>query len=159
MVRRLAPMALRTPISRVRSATETNMMFMMPMPPTNSDRLVTNRPTTAMVRGLLMEHVDDLVLLVDGKIVRLVRAQMADVAHGLAQFLPGFVQLRQAAGLHFDLINVGTVPDVRQKFPDRNDDLVVQASAAEHTALFFQHADDLKGLVLILIRLPSGDSP
>ena len=38
MVRRFAPMALRTPISRVRSATDTNMMFMMPMPPTNSDK-------------------------------------------------------------------------------------------------------------------------
>src|SRR5208282_2780285 len=49
MLRRLAPIALRTPISRVRSTTETNMMFMMPMPPTNSARLVTNKPMTAMV--------------------------------------------------------------------------------------------------------------
>jgi hypothetical protein len=30
-----APMALRRPISRVRSVTETSMMFMMPMPPTS----------------------------------------------------------------------------------------------------------------------------
>ena len=29
-----APMALRTPISCVRSATETSMMFIIPMPPT-----------------------------------------------------------------------------------------------------------------------------
>jgi hypothetical protein len=28
---------LRNPISRVRSVTETSMMFMMPMPPTSSD--------------------------------------------------------------------------------------------------------------------------
>src|SRR6266581_126836 len=48
IVRRLAPMALRTPISRVRSATETNMMFMMPMPPTNSDSPVMNSPTVAI---------------------------------------------------------------------------------------------------------------
>ena len=34
--RRFAPTALRTPISRVRSVTETSMMFMMPMPPTSS---------------------------------------------------------------------------------------------------------------------------
>ena len=34
---RVAPMALRMPISRVRSVTETNMMFMMPMPPTSSE--------------------------------------------------------------------------------------------------------------------------
>ncbi len=32
-----APMALRTPISRVRSVTLTSMMFMMPMPPTISE--------------------------------------------------------------------------------------------------------------------------
>ena len=74
MVRRLAPMALRTPISRVRSTTDTNMMFMMPMPPTNSARLVTNRPMMAMVGGLRMKPFDDLVLLVDGEIVGLVRA-------------------------------------------------------------------------------------
>ena len=49
MVRRLAPMALRMPISRVRSATETNMMFMMPMPPTNSDSPVMNSPIPPMM--------------------------------------------------------------------------------------------------------------
>jgi hypothetical protein len=30
-------MAMRNPISRVRSVTETSMMFMIPMPPTSSD--------------------------------------------------------------------------------------------------------------------------
>ena len=33
----VAPSALRTPISRVRSVTDTSMMFMMPMPPTMSE--------------------------------------------------------------------------------------------------------------------------
>ena len=33
----LAPTASRRPISRVRSVTETSMMFMIPMPPTISD--------------------------------------------------------------------------------------------------------------------------
>ena len=33
----VAPSALRMPISRVRSVTETIMMFMMPMPPTSSE--------------------------------------------------------------------------------------------------------------------------
>ncbi len=32
-----APSALRRPISRVRSVTDTSMMFMMPMPPTSSE--------------------------------------------------------------------------------------------------------------------------
>ncbi len=31
-----APMAMRTPISRVRSVTDTSMMFITPMPPTSS---------------------------------------------------------------------------------------------------------------------------
>jgi hypothetical protein len=36
MSRCRAPVAIRTPISRVRSVTETSMMFMTPMPPTSS---------------------------------------------------------------------------------------------------------------------------
>ena len=34
MLKRVAPSAMRMPISRVRSVTLTSMMFMMPMPPT-----------------------------------------------------------------------------------------------------------------------------
>ena len=37
MSERRAPSARRTPISRVRSVTDTSMMFMIPMPPTSSD--------------------------------------------------------------------------------------------------------------------------
>ena len=37
MTPRLAPIALRMPISRVRSVTVTSMMFMIPMPPTISE--------------------------------------------------------------------------------------------------------------------------
>ncbi len=43
MVLRLAPSARRTPISRVRSWTETSMMFMIPMPPTM--RVMSPTPT------------------------------------------------------------------------------------------------------------------
>ena len=39
IVPRLAPMAFRMPISRVRSVTVTSMMFIMPMPPTMSEML------------------------------------------------------------------------------------------------------------------------
>jgi hypothetical protein len=39
--RRLAPTAIRKPISRVRSVTETNMMFMMLIPPTTSETAAT----------------------------------------------------------------------------------------------------------------------
>ena len=37
MTRGVAPSALRSPISRIRSVTETSMMFMTPMPPTISE--------------------------------------------------------------------------------------------------------------------------
>ena len=37
MSRRKAPTALRTPISRVRSVTETSMMFITPTPPIRSE--------------------------------------------------------------------------------------------------------------------------
>ena len=37
MSRPRAPTAIRRPISRVRSVTDTSMMFMMPIPPTMSD--------------------------------------------------------------------------------------------------------------------------
>jgi len=37
MSRRRAPRALRRPISRVRSVTDTSMIFMMPIPPTSSE--------------------------------------------------------------------------------------------------------------------------
>ena len=43
----MAPNALRNPISRIRSVTDTSMMFMTPMPPTNSEMPAT--PPSRMV--------------------------------------------------------------------------------------------------------------
>ena len=40
-------MAMRTPISRVRSVTETIMMFMMPIPPTSSETVAVKLPSTS----------------------------------------------------------------------------------------------------------------
>ncbi len=48
MSSRLAPSALRRPISRVRSLTTISMMFMMTMPPTSSDSPTMPTSTTAM---------------------------------------------------------------------------------------------------------------
>ena len=89
-------MALRTPISRVRSATETNMMFMMPMPPTNSDRPVMSRPDSRDGAGDPVKQVQKLILLIDGKIVRIARRDMAELPHQPAQFLLGVVQFVEA---------------------------------------------------------------
>ena len=50
MSRVRAPTAMRRPISRVRSVTETSMMFMMPMPPTSSDTEATAASSSASTR-------------------------------------------------------------------------------------------------------------
>ena len=49
MSRRLAPRDLRMPISRVRSETDTSMMFMIPMPPTSREMPAMATSTTIMV--------------------------------------------------------------------------------------------------------------
>ena len=47
---RRAPIAMRRPISRVRSVTDTSRMFMMPMPPTTSEIEATAASSSAMMR-------------------------------------------------------------------------------------------------------------
>ena len=47
---RRAPIALRMPISRVRSVTVTSMMFITPMPPTSSEIAATAPSSTVNVR-------------------------------------------------------------------------------------------------------------
>ena len=44
-----APVAMRMPISRVRSVTLTSMMFMTPMPPTSSEIAATDPSRTVSV--------------------------------------------------------------------------------------------------------------
>ncbi|MNI29345.1 hypothetical protein D3C73_831600 [compost metagenome] len=54
---RRAPTAIRTPISRVRSVTDTSMMFMTPMPPTISEINAisdTSSVIVAVVRSMVL---------------------------------------------------------------------------------------------------------
>ena len=53
MSRGVAPIALRMPISRVRSVTETSMMFIIPMPPTTSEMTATALSRLVMVSATL----------------------------------------------------------------------------------------------------------
>ena len=50
---RRAPIALRIPISRVRSVTDTSMMFITPIPPTSSEIAATS--PSNVVKTLLVE--------------------------------------------------------------------------------------------------------
>ena len=52
MSRRLAPRDFRMPISRVRSVTDTSMMFIMPMPPTSRE-MAAMATSTAMTTPIM----------------------------------------------------------------------------------------------------------
>ena len=82
--RRLAPSALRMPISRVRSFTDTNMMFMMPTPPMASVSTPMNESTTLspVVMPPICLHVLDRVVDVERPLVGRVEAQ------ALAELVP-----------------------------------------------------------------------
>ena len=54
-----APTAIRKPISRVRSVTDTSMMFMMPTPPTTSEM-----KATIMSNMLIRSDVEVIVLVI-----------------------------------------------------------------------------------------------
>ena len=49
---RRAPTAMRRPISRVRSVTETSMMFITPIPPTISEMTATEEISSVIVRDV-----------------------------------------------------------------------------------------------------------
>ena len=53
ITRGVAPSALRRPISRIRSVTETSMMFMTPIPPTSNETAAI--PPSSTVSVLLVE--------------------------------------------------------------------------------------------------------
>ena len=64
--RRLAPIAFLMPISRVRSVTETSMMFMMPMPPTTREMpaIAPRKMTSAFVVSSNVSSSSWLLLMV-----------------------------------------------------------------------------------------------
>src|SRR5579871_4364254 len=68
MLLRLAPMALRTPISLVRSVTLTSMMFITPMPPTRRpmEEITNIRRKIMKLIFLLMFVISSIGLLVGG---------------------------------------------------------------------------------------------
>ena len=89
MSRPRAPTAMRRPISRVRSVTDTSMMFMMPMPPTTSD-------TDAIAASRMRQHLRARLLrgehlgeVADEEVVLLVRLQLVALAQEVAHQLLG----------------------------------------------------------------------
>ncbi len=64
-----APIAMRMPISRVRSVTDTSMMFMIPMPPTISDTDAIAASSHVMIFVVPVRRVRDLRLIAHGEVV------------------------------------------------------------------------------------------
>ncbi len=96
-----APAACRSPISRVRSVTDTSMMFMMPIPPTMSetDAMAASRIDITR-RGLLRgEH---LLEVANREVVLLARRDVMPLAKQGRELLLGVLDLLRALRLHLD---------------------------------------------------------
>src|SRR5262249_8455129 len=85
-----------------------------------------------------VEHVNDLVLLVDGKIVRVVRGEASNFAHHIAHFFLGFFDLIQFPDFYLDLV-IGEAPEGSHELFKGDNGLVIQAAAVQEAALLFQN--------------------
>ena len=85
--RRLAPSALRRPISRVRSVTATSMMFMIPIPATTSAMMPMTKPAILTPRLILLNCVIRLALLKKSKLSSLARLDAPLAPQHLARLL------------------------------------------------------------------------
>ena len=89
-----APTAIRRPISRVRSVTETSMMFMMPTPPTTSEIRA-----TASNKVLIDWVVDDIIFdhfrhVADVEVVVVARPDAVPLAQQFRDLRDGQLDLR-----------------------------------------------------------------
>ena len=91
-----APTAMRRPISRVRSVTETSMMFMMPTPPTTREIMATYRSS------LVMSSVVELMAFVISVMSRTVKSfgargpEMVVLPQHVGDLLDGGGDIRRA---------------------------------------------------------------
>ena len=69
MSRFCAPMALRMPISRVRSVTETSMMFMIPTPAASSAMELTSSTPEPEIQREIVELLDERIVGEVGEVV------------------------------------------------------------------------------------------
>ncbi len=106
-----APTAMRRPISRVRSVTETSMMFMMPTPPTTSEMAATinsRMPMIAACEAIVLVnsgHVADVEVIV--RVVVLVgRVDVVPLAEQARDFVDGLRDLRRRGSLDDDVVDV-----------------------------------------------------
>ena len=84
MSRPRAPSASRSPISRVRSVTDTSMMFMIPIPPTSSDTAAMPASRKVIVVVVEVRMLDNSSMRPDAEVVVLVRRGAGGAARSSA---------------------------------------------------------------------------
>ncbi len=141
MLRFLAPTARRIPISRVRSVTETSMMFMMPMPAASKAiELTTTTPMRTVSVKVLNWAINESLEAISklsgspGGTLRIMRKQAA-------HFLDAGLIARAVAGLDQD---GQAAPDVAEavKAGGKGDDRELVLVAAQRAAFGLEHPDD-----------------
>ena len=83
----------------------------MPMPPTKSDKPGDEQADPADDGRHLVNHLQDLLLLVDGEIIRIARRQAPDAAHDAVQFFLGVLQIRDVLDLDLDHLHLARVQE------------------------------------------------
>ena len=153
-----APMASRMPISRVRSVTDTSMMFMMPMPPTSRLTAATAPSSDGEDARRALQGLRDLRRVEDIEVV-LLRA--ADVAALTQQRLDRRGHGRRVVGRvdrHHHQPDVAVAGHAPLHGLDRHQHDVVLVVAEAALAARHQRADDFARQVASRKRWPSGSS-
>ena len=108
-----APTAMRRPISRIRSVTDTSMMFMMPMPPTISEMLATAPSSSDMMRVVCGARGDDFGDVAHAEIVLRAGLDLVALAQQRFHLLLHVGQVLGAANAQRDLLHrTGGTADV-----------------------------------------------
>ena len=152
---RRAPIAMRMPISRVRSVTETSMMFMMPMPPTSSEIAGDAHQQEGQRLLLRLRRRHELVGAADGEVVG---ATGGDVVPLLKQRGDRRLRARHVVGvvnLHLDLADELRVAESLLRGAEGHVDHVVLVGRADR-ALRLQDADHLESLAVDQHALADG---
>ena len=142
--RSFAPIALRMPISRVRSFTLTSMMFMMPMPPTSSEMKAMTKQED-LVRLLRILRRLQLIRLVGHLPVRAARSSCGAGRERVVDLVDRIVHALRAPGLDGDRVN--SVPGARG--PCRSPAVSVSDIGERNVRLIVQRAGPVPPLTSI----------
>ena len=93
MSRLRAPIALRTPISRVRSVTETSMMFITPIPPISRPMELSTTTTSATPPIMSLNCLHRFGVGLDGKVIGLIVGHISAATEHFASLVHGGVEL------------------------------------------------------------------